>query len=127
MALLQTFSSEKEFDVARDRNIEPLNGRIRASQQRLKELEARETKLGEELEFYKAGKSGKSKARDIPKHLTDQQDRINSERAGIHKAIAAAAKEIEVIRAKFEEDKKRWVELKSGQDRPIATSAPAKK
>ena len=58
---------EREFDVVRDRNIEPLVGRIKSNQDRVKEVEKHITELENEMEFYKAGKSGKSgKATEPP-------------------------------------------------------------
>ena len=45
LALLNTYSSASEFDVARDRNIEPVQGRISAAQERIKELEQREAQI----------------------------------------------------------------------------------
>lgn len=123
VTLLQTFSSEKEFDVVRDRNIEPLRGRIKAAQDRIAAVEKREKELVDELEFYKAGKSGKSgKAREAPKSLTDEQERLKAEKANLKKAIATHDQEIEVIRGKFDVDKKRWVALKAAEGRLPASA-----
>lgn len=116
-ALMQTFSSEKEFDVVRDRNIEPLQRSIRISEERLKEVEKREKTLADELEFYQAGKSGKGKAREAPRPLLEEQERLASEKKNINRAIAGYNKEIGDIKVKFEADKKRWVALKSNAGR----------
>jgi hypothetical protein len=114
-ALLQTFSSEKEFDVVRDRNIEPLTSRIKTAQDRLKGADKRLGELEEEMEFYKAGKSGKGKKdKETPKMLTDEMERLKAEKANIAKSITASEKEIEQTRVKFDTDKQRWVALKSG-------------
>ena len=114
-ALLQTFSSEKEFDVVRDRNIEPLMARIKTGQERLKATDKRTAELDDEMEFYKAGKSGKGKKeKEAPKQLIEEVDRLKAEKIGIAKSIAASEKEIEETRVKFDTDKRRWVALKSG-------------
>ena len=114
-ALLQTYSSEKEFDVVRDRNIEPLRGRIKNSEDRVKAIDKRMKELDEELEFYTAGKSGKGKKeKEPPKALLEEQERLKGEKAGIAKTIAASEKEIEETRVRSDIDKKRWVALKSG-------------
>ena len=63
LALLSSYSKEREFDVARDRNIEPITGRINNSKERIKVIEKRVKDLEDEMEFYKAGKSKASKAR----------------------------------------------------------------
>lgn len=132
-ALLQTFSSEKEFDVVRDRNIEPLKGRIKTGQERLKATDKRMAELDDEMEFYKAGKSGKGKKeKEAPKQLLEEIDRLKAEKTGIAKSIAASEKEIEETRVKFDTDKRRWVALKGGAKaaaEPVAAAekAPPKK
>src|SRR5262249_49849046 len=49
LALLSTYASEKEFDVARDRNIEPLRGRIASTQERIKAAEDKQKKIEGEM------------------------------------------------------------------------------
>ena len=115
-ALMQTFSSEKEFDVVRDRNIEPLNRSIRSAQERLNAVDKREKELADELEFYKAGKGKTAKAVEAPRNLLDEQERAKTERAGLQKAIAGYEREIADIHSKFDVDKKRWVAIKSGKN-----------
>lgn len=121
MALLNTYSSEKEFDVARDRNIEPIKGRIASAQERFKGVEARERKLEEEMEFYKAGKS-KAKAGkggdEPPPGLTADLARARAEKAALVNATAGYEKEIEQVKARYEADKKRWLELKNAVNKP---------
>lgn len=130
-ALLQTFSSEKEFDVVRDRNIEPLKGRIKNAQDRLKAVDKRMAELEEEMEFYKAGKAGKGKKeKEPPKTLLDERERLKAEKAGIAKSIAASEKEIEETRTKFDTDKRRWVALRNAPrvaEPAAADKAPPKK
>lgn len=120
MALLATFTSEKEFDVARDRNIEPLNGRINAAQERAREIDERLAKLHEDMEFYRNGGKG-GREREVPKFMLAEQDRLAKEKQTLNASIAANQKEIQAQRERFEADKKRWVELRSGQvPRPVA-------
>lgn len=114
-ALLQTFSSEKEFDIVRDRNIEPLRARIRTAQDRIKDVDKRMKEVEEEAEFYKAGKKGGKAARkdETPKSLADERERLKAEKVALGKGIAATEREIEETREKFEADKRRWVTLKT--------------
>jgi chromosome segregation ATPase len=121
LALLSSYSNEREFDVARDRNIEPLNGRIYNSRDRLKVLDKRLKELDDEMEFYKAGKSkGKSKdgkeraAPEAPAMLVGELARLKHERETINKALGGYDREIAALKAKFDTDKKRWLALKSG-------------
>lgn len=113
-ALLQTFSSEKEFDIVRDRNIEPLRARIRTAQDRIKDVDKRLKEVDEEAEFYKAGKR-KGRKDETPRSLIDERDRLKREKETLNKGIADAEKEIEQTREKFDVDKRRWVTLKSGK------------
>lgn len=113
-ALLQTFSSEMEFDIVRDRNIEPLRARIRTAQDRIKDVDKRLKEVDEEAEFYTAGKK-RGKKDETPKSLVDERKRLQAEKVTLDKGITGTEKEIEQIREKFEVDKRRWVALKSGK------------
>lgn len=115
-ALLNTYSNEKEFEIARDRNIEPIRGRINNAKERLKVIEERETKIAEEMEFYKAGKkkSGKKDADAPPPMLVAEKEGLEKERQSIHATMAAQEKEIEELRTRYDTDRKRWVVLKAG-------------
>jgi hypothetical protein len=117
-ALLSTYASEKEFDVTRDRNIEPIRTRIATAQERIKGVEKRQKEIEDEMEFYKAGKS-KGKGKEMPANLTDDLKRTQSEKSAIVATIAGYEREIEQIKLKFEADKKRWLALKQ----PTATQA----
>ena len=130
LALLNTFDSSQEIDVARDRNIEPITSRIASARERMNEVDQREQQVLEQMEFYKAGKrKGKAddaKTQEMPPALTAELKRVRSERAGLVKAIADDEHEIEGVRAKFDADKKRWLALKSGAvARPEEYLAPA--
>ena len=126
-ALLQTFSSEKEFDVVRDRNIEPLRSRIRTAQERIKAVDKRAKEVEDESEFYKAGKKGKAKGKggEMAKQFMDELEHLKGEKATLVKGIAATEKEIEGLREKFDVDKRRWVRLKEGEGSAKAEPAPA--
>lgn len=117
-ALLATFANEKEFDVARDRNIEPLKARITQSDERSKEIDKRIKTVKEEMEFYTAGKkksSDKGGKHDPAVGMKAELERLAEEKDQIAKSISGYKKEIAEIGSKFDEDKRRWVELKSGR------------
>ena len=111
VALLSTFSTDKEFDVARDRNIEPIKARIVSVQDRISAVEKRQQEIEEEMEFYKAGKS-KGKGREMPPNLTSDLARTRAEKSALVSTIVNYEKEIEQIKVKFDTDKKRWMDLK---------------
>jgi chromosome segregation ATPase len=124
-ALLSTYGSEKEFDTARDRNIEPLKARIVQSQERLKEIDKRTTVVKEEMEFYTAGKKkGSGKKNDTPAAMTSELERLNEEKAAIHKGIVGYEKEIVELRNKYDTDRRRWAALKAGKGSAPPESTP---
>jgi chromosome segregation ATPase len=128
-ALLSTFSNEREFDVTRDRNIEPIKGRIRGGEERIKLIEERETKLAEHLEFYKQGQAqakGKGKQADgPPPAILAEQESLAKEKEGLRAMIVRQRKEIDDLRARYDTDKQRWIALKSGRLDALTAPAPA--
>ena len=132
LALLATYAEAKEFDVARDRNIEPITGRIHATEDRMKQVDKRAQELADEMEFYKAGKSRKEKdkekstAKDVqpPTSLIVEVERNKAEKAALEKTLAGYQKEIEATRTRYETDKERWLALRAG-GWAGATPAPA--
>ena len=131
-ALLSTFSNEREFDVTRDRNIEPIKGRIRSGEERLKVIEEREVKIAEQMEFYKEGK-GKSKGGKSdapPQVLVNEQEALAKEKQMIIATMVRQKKEIEDLGTRYDTDKKRWIVLKSGrllEETPPAPGTSVKK
>jgi len=127
MALLASFDSPKDFDVARDRNIEPVTSRIAASQNRLKELDAHEKDVNERMEFYKGGrkKRGAATPAEDPNlvYFREELARIRSERANLTEGVARLHREIDDITQRFEADKRRWIALKSGKPVPSADAS----
>jgi len=115
MALLNTYSSESEIDIARDRNIESIRSRIKGAHERMAEIDKRLKAIGDEMEFYKAGKKGGKDAKPVqpPIGLVAEQERANKEKASLEKSVAEAEKEIEAVRARYDGDKKRYAELKA--------------
>jgi len=124
-ALLNTFSAEREFDVVRDRNIEPIKGRIRSAEERIKAVEKRQKELEEEMEFYKAGKS-KTRTLAPPAQLSADLARVSGEHTALKANIAKYEVEIEQVRARFEADKKRWLDIKADPSTRSQQPAPVK-
>ena len=136
MALLNTFSAEKEFDVTRDRQIEPIQGRMRQAQERIAGIEKRQKAIDEEMEFYKAGKkkAAGAKALEPPHMLVSENERLLNEKKQLQASIANGEKEIEQLKVRYDVDKKRWATLKAGEGKlpasgsgstPAPTTAPA--
>lgn len=127
LALMSTYGTEKDFDVARDRNTEPLRGRIKTVQDRMKAVDKRIKELEDEMEFYKAGASNKSKgkAKEAPPQLVADLERAKAEKASATKNIADTEREITSVRQKYDADKARWLVLKNNPaERGAAQAAP---
>jgi hypothetical protein len=125
-ALLSTYTSEKEIDMARDRNIEPIRGRIKSAQTRIAAIDKRLKQIDEEMEFYKAGKSKKKdgKGNSPPAALTSDKERNQKERESLLASIAASEKDILAVKARYETDKERFNELKGNAPLRQAAQAP---
>jgi hypothetical protein len=116
-ALLATYASEADIDVARNRNLAPIEGRIKSANQRLADLDVKDKQIADEMEFYKAGKrqTGKeAKTPEIPKNLLAQSDAVKQERANLRESIKRSEQEIVDTKARFARDKSRWLLLKGG-------------
>ena len=125
MALLNTFSAEKEFDVVRDRQIEPIQGRIKQANERIGAIDKRRKAIDEEMEFYKAGKkkAAGAKPAEPPHMLVSENERLLHEKETLEKNIASGHKEIEALKVRFDVDKKRWLALKANEGKAPATTA----
>ena len=107
LALLNTYSSEKDIEEARTRAlaeaqgaIEDIERRIAGAQKRYKELEA-------EKEFYVKKQMPFKLRQEIANNEVEIKNQIV--------LLDAKKKEISTINAKYDEDKRRYVELTSGK------------
>jgi hypothetical protein len=127
LALLNTYSSASEFDVARDRNIEPVQGRVFGAQERIKELDQREAQITAQVATYEGKTDKEGKPVEPPVWLTDELSRVRSERTSLNAAIARYQKEIADLRKRYDTDKKRWLALRAagGSLPPPADATPA--
>lgn len=114
-ALLNTYSSEKDIEDARSRALKDNQEAIQDSEKRIAEAQKRRQKLESEKEFYTK--------KPIPAKLQDDiknsELEINSQR----QLLDAKKKQVSEINAKYDSDKKRYLELTKGA--PAAgSSAP---
>ena len=114
-ALLNTYASDREIDMTRDRNIEPINARIRIAKERIVAIDKRMQQIQDEMEFYKAGKGKSGKTRETPEALVHDLDRAKKEKATIEKSLTDYDKEIAALKAKYETDRQRWTALKQAK------------
>jgi hypothetical protein len=90
--------------------------RIQSAHERIREIDKRLAQIDESMEFYKSGK-GKVKGGaegEVPQYLVAERERQLKEKQTLVSNISANEKEIVAQRERFDRDKKRWVELRSG-------------
>lgn len=105
-ALLDSFSSEKDFDTARDRAIADIEKNAEQAKNRLDAALKKQEKLNKEKEFFQK--------KPIPQDLQSQIRDNESEIAAQQKALQEKDVRIGEIRARYEADKTRYRTLKSG-------------
>ena len=118
LALLATYSSEKDINSARDRALAEVAKNMKQSQQRLDEANKKKKKIDGDREFYK----GKPLPEQIKADIRENQKEIEAQQA----AIAGKVKDMEEIRSRFAEEKKRYLELtgkKSIDTAPVPAAA----
>ncbi len=105
-ALLNTYSNEKDVDLARERALADVENSAKEAQRKYDEAVKRKKKLDLELEFYQK--------KPMPPELQAQIKASESEIKSQQSAIEAKKKEMEQVRTRFEEEKKRYLELIRG-------------
>ena len=120
LALLSTYSSDKDIDSAQHRSLAEIEKNKNESQKRLDDAYKKKQKLDTDKEFYK----GKPLPEPVKAQVRDNDKEIAAQQA----AVSARAKEIEEVRARFADEKRRYLELtgkKSAAAEPTAPAAPA--
>ncbi len=117
LALLATYSSEKDIISARDRALAEVEKNQKQSQARLDEANKKKKKIDADREFYK----GKPLPDDVKASVRDNEKEIAAQSA----AVAAKVKEAEEVRAKFADERKRYLELTGKKSADAAAPAAA--
>ena len=117
-ALLSTYASEKEIDLKRDRDMQAIDLQISQLKGSLKNTTSRQA----ELQARAAGLE--KSAKPVPAGLKDEIAQAAADRQNTEQSIAAKEGEKTAIRARYEEYKKRFIELRGGPP-PAAAPAPA--
>ncbi|MCF8197924.1 MAG: hypothetical protein K9J42_04105 [Sulfuritalea sp.] len=107
LALLSTYSSGKDIDSARDRALEELKNNMDQAQRRLDEANKTRKKLEADKEFYK----GKPLPDSVKADFRDNDKEIKAQQT----AVAAKLKEMDEVRERFADEKKRYLELTGKQ------------
>jgi hypothetical protein len=117
MALLNTYPSEKDIDEARVRALKQGDEAVKATEKRLAEAAKRQNEYEKEKEFYLK--------KPMPAKL--QQDIKNNELElkNQQELLGVKKKELDTINAKYDEDKRRYIELTRGKGSPAGKAATA--
>jgi hypothetical protein len=123
-ALLATYTSEKDIEEARGRALEENGKQMKQVEARIAEIKRRQAGFEKEMEFYqetpkgvdKGGKArppepkGKVAAKPPPKLVEDMQT-AQMDLDAQQNLLDVKQKEVEAINAKYDDDKKRYLEL----------------
>ena len=106
-ALLSTYTSEADIELARKRALEENQKAVKETEGRIDALKKRQADLKKEMEFFQ----GKNKP---PAKMEQEMKDNNFSIATQENLLAQKKKEVDSINAKYDEDKKRYIELTRG-------------
>lgn len=105
-ALINTYSSEKEIDLARDRNLQQVEARTGSFSTLLKSAQENQVALQKEAEGLT--KQGRKIPKSLEEDLVEAQTRVDKMQTDLNNSL----KESEAVKARYEADKVRYRELK---------------
>jgi hypothetical protein len=121
-ALLDSFTTEKEIDLKRTRDIQQIEVNISAQQTNLKNVTDRQNETRAKMEVFKRDK------KPVPVPIQDDFDRLESEKQKIQAQILQKRRDIVDRNLEYDEMKKRFIELKGPEQAgsPAVAGAPKK-
>ncbi len=105
-ALLATYSSEQEIDLARDRNLQQVEARTASFSTMLKSAQENLTSLQQESDALT------KQGRKIPKSLDEDLAEASTRISKLQTDLDTSKKEMDNVKAKYAADKERYRELK---------------
>ena len=102
-ALLDAYSSEKDIEVVRDRTVRDIDKSLQLASESYAEAARRQKELSDEMQFYRN--------KPAPKALLDAMKENESELRAHASVIESKQKEIDAVRAKYDEERRRYIEL----------------
>ncbi|MSQ63102.1 MAG: hypothetical protein EXR33_04590 [Betaproteobacteria bacterium] len=106
-ALLATYTSEKEIENARGRALQENQLAVKDVESKIALLKKRKADLTKELDFFQGKNKPPAK---LGQDIQDAEIDIKAQEG----LLAAKKKEVDSINTKYDEDKKRYVELTKG-------------
>ena len=104
-ALMQTYATESDIDLMRQRAEADVYKAIAAANDKIAEAEKRRKKFENEAEFYKK----KQVPPEVEKGLKDEDYEIRAQ----EELIEAKKREFDLIKAKYDEDRRRFRDMKA--------------
>ena len=117
-ALLSTYSNEKDIEDTRARAIKENDATIQEIQKLIANAEKRKKALDAEKEFYQKKPMPPKLQEDIKNNEIEIRNQLG--------AMQAKKKQVAAINAKYDDDKRRYVELTKSASAPAAKAAPKK-
>jgi hypothetical protein len=102
-ALLNTYGSENDIEMMRSRALDDVQKSISAAEAKITELRTKRTRFENESEFYKK----KQLPPEVQKGLRDVDNEITAQQ----QTIEARKHDLDLVRAKYDEDKRRYLDL----------------
>jgi replicative superfamily II helicase len=112
LALLQSYSSEEEIEIARNRAVSAIDGQVKSAQGYSADLARRQ----QELEKQKSATAGKP----VPAALENELSTITGELGRQAQLIAQKKGELVTINARYDADKQRWRDIRDEQIKAAA-------
>ena len=107
-ALLATYTSERDIDQARARALRENQDAVREVESKIEALKKRRAGYDKELEFYQDKKAG---ARQPPAKLAEDIKNTEIDLKAQEELLAVKQREVDLINARYDEDKKRYSQL----------------
>ncbi len=105
-ALLTTYNNVEEIDAAREKNLRQAEETIRGIQQKITDTQQQQVQLRKEADGYKGKK--------IPAALVESMDGAENDLRTNQQLVVSKRKELDSIRAKFDEERQVYLELSGG-------------
>jgi hypothetical protein len=106
-ALLNTYSSEKDIEEARVRALKENEDAVKETERRIQAALKRQKELNAEREFFLS--------KPLPKKLNDDIQGIELELKTQQEALEARRKQASTINARYDDEKRRYLELTRGK------------
>jgi hypothetical protein len=105
-ALLNTYTVEKEIDLVRDRNLKQSELQIQGMEMRIKQIQPRLDQSRKQAGAFTA------KQKPVPPYLQQEIQETEKEMQRLQDMVKQKHQEMDALRARFEDDKKRYRELR---------------